>query len=146
MEWNGKTVIQPVTVFKNLSTPLMLGIDSIDNLGIAYLSRTKSFRFQEELNPEKFQKADHCHTEDTSHTGIPVRMGTPMGRSQSPMPSGLKAVSTIASLNFLCLFVQPCLVSPDNQGQVMKILQNCGNECKRFRPSFKNPLHFLKLT
>ncbi len=50
--------LQPVTVFKNLSSPLILGIDAIDNLGLTYLSRTKSFRFQEELNTEKFQKAD----------------------------------------------------------------------------------------
>jgi hypothetical protein len=40
MEWNNKTVVQPVTVFKNLSSTLILGIDAIDNLGITYLSRT----------------------------------------------------------------------------------------------------------
>jgi hypothetical protein len=30
MEWNNKTVMQPVTVFKNLSSSLILGIDAID--------------------------------------------------------------------------------------------------------------------
>ena len=82
MEWNGKTVMQPVTVFKNLSSSLIFGIDVIDNLGIAYLSRTKSFIFQEALNLAKFQKADLkvlFTLKITAHTGIPV------GKSQSPM-------------------------------------------------------------
>ncbi len=48
MEWNKKTVMQQVRVFKNLSSPLILGIDTIDNLGITYLPRTKSFEFHEE--------------------------------------------------------------------------------------------------
>jgi hypothetical protein len=43
-------------VFKKISSPLILGIDAIDNLGLTYLSRTRSFMFQEDLNPEKFQK------------------------------------------------------------------------------------------
>jgi hypothetical protein len=34
MEWNGKTVMQPVVVFRNLSSPLILGIDAIANFGI----------------------------------------------------------------------------------------------------------------
>jgi hypothetical protein len=51
-------MMQQVTVFKNLSLPLILGIDAIENSGITYLSRTKSFMFQEELHTEKFQKAD----------------------------------------------------------------------------------------
>jgi hypothetical protein len=42
MEWNGKTVMQPVTVFKNMLSPFILGNDAIDILGIAYLPRTKS--------------------------------------------------------------------------------------------------------
>jgi hypothetical protein len=58
IEWNDKTVMQPVTGFKNLSSQLILGIDAIDNLGITYLSRTKSFLFQEDQHHEKFQKAD----------------------------------------------------------------------------------------
>ena len=36
MEWNNKTVMQPVTVFKNLSSPLILGIDAINNPVITY--------------------------------------------------------------------------------------------------------------
>ena len=44
------------------------------------------------------------------------------------MPSGVNAVSTIASLDFPCLFAQPGLVNPDHQGQVTIILQNCGDE------------------
>jgi dUTPase len=44
------------------------------------------------------------------------------------MPNGLVAVTTISSMDFLCLFAQPALVSPDHQGQVVLILQNCGNE------------------
>jgi hypothetical protein len=43
MEW--KKVLQPVSVFKNLSSPLILEIDVIDSLGITYLSRSKGFRF-----------------------------------------------------------------------------------------------------
>ena len=126
MEWNGKTVMQPITVFKNLSSPLIFGIDAIDNLGITYLSRTKQFKFQEELNPEKFQKADLriiATLKIPAHTGIPVRLGTTIGARQSPMPSGVKAVSTIASLDFPCLCAKPGLVSPDHQGQGMKISQ-----------------------
>ena len=75
MEWNGKAVMQPVTVFKNLSSPSILVIDAIDNLGMTYLSRTKCFKFQEELNPEKFQKADLkviVTIKIPAHTGIPV--------------------------------------------------------------------------
>jgi hypothetical protein len=56
--WNRKTEMHPVTVFKNLSSLLILGLDAIDNLGITYQSRTKKIMFQEELYPEKFQKAD----------------------------------------------------------------------------------------
>jgi hypothetical protein len=68
---------QPVTVFKNLSSPLILGVDAIDNLGITYLLRTKSFTFQEALNPEKFQKADLrviSSLKIPAHTGVPVRL------------------------------------------------------------------------
>jgi hypothetical protein len=38
-----RAVLQPVTMFKNLPSPLILGIDDIDNLGITYFSRTMSF-------------------------------------------------------------------------------------------------------
>jgi hypothetical protein len=57
MALNNQTVMQPVTMYKNVSSPLIMGIDPIDNLGIIYLYRTKSFVFQEALNPEEFQKA-----------------------------------------------------------------------------------------
>ena len=50
LEWNGKKVMQQVHVFRNLSRPLILGIDGIDNLGITYLSRTKSFVFQKAIS------------------------------------------------------------------------------------------------
>jgi hypothetical protein len=33
----------PVTVFRNLSSLLILGIDALDVSGITYLSKTKSF-------------------------------------------------------------------------------------------------------
>jgi dUTPase len=44
------------------------------------------------------------------------------------MPSGVVAVTTIASMEFPCLFAQPGLVSHDDQDQVKIILQNCGDE------------------
>ena len=75
MEWEGKSIMQPVTVFKNLSSPLILGIDAIDNLGITYLSTKKSFVFQKELNLENFQKADLqviSTLKIPAHTAIPV--------------------------------------------------------------------------
>jgi hypothetical protein len=52
--------------------------------------------------------------------------------SQSPMPSGFMAVTTIASMDFPCLFAQPGLVSPDSRGQVTMILQNCGMKMSQF--------------
>jgi hypothetical protein len=52
MQWNGKSVMQTVIVFKNLSSPLILCIDAVDNLGITYLSRTKSLIFQENMDPK----------------------------------------------------------------------------------------------
>jgi hypothetical protein len=56
MQWNGKSVMQTLTLFKNLSSPFILGIDAIDNLGITYLSRTKSFIFQESFGPKGLPK------------------------------------------------------------------------------------------
>jgi hypothetical protein len=53
MELNGKKTMQQVQVFRNLLTPLILGIDGIDNLGIAYLFRTKSFIFKNEVSHTK---------------------------------------------------------------------------------------------
>jgi hypothetical protein len=85
MELNQKMVMQIVTVFKNLSSPLILGIDAIDNLGITYLLGTRSFRFQEELNPETFQKADPRVVNTLkilAHTEVPVELGTTINNSQ----------------------------------------------------------------
>ena len=53
MEWCGKKIIQSVHVFRNMSTPLILGIDGIHNLRIAYLSRAKSFKFQDEVSQDE---------------------------------------------------------------------------------------------
>jgi hypothetical protein len=120
MEWDRKLVIQPV--FKNLSSPLILGIDTIDSLGIIYLSKTKSMEFQEELHPEKFQKADVrviCIVKIQAHIGNPVKLGTTISKSPTPMPSRPRAVSTIASMELSCLFPQPGLVRPDDHGQVL---------------------------
>jgi hypothetical protein len=61
-----------------------LGIDALDNLCFTYLSRTKILRFQEELNTEKFQKADLrviATLKIPDHIGIPVQLGTTIGRS-----------------------------------------------------------------
>ncbi len=104
-------------VFKNLSSPLILGIDAIDNLGKKYFSRTKSFMFQENLNLEKFQKADTrviSALKIPAHTRVQVRLERAIGRSQNPMPCRVTAVTTIDSMNYLCLFAQPGLVSPDH--------------------------------
>ena len=43
------------------------------------------------------------------------------------MPNGIKAVSTVASLDFLSLFAQPGQVCPDGQGCVTIMLLNCGD-------------------
>jgi hypothetical protein len=95
--WNGtiKTMMQTVTVFKNLSSPLILGIDATDNLGVTYLSRTKSYMFQENLNPEIFQKTGLRiigALKIPAHTGVPLRLGMTIGSSQNPMPSGVVVV------------------------------------------------------
>jgi hypothetical protein len=41
MQWSGKSVKQTVTEYKNLSSPLILVIDGVDNLGITYLFKNK---------------------------------------------------------------------------------------------------------
>jgi hypothetical protein len=51
-------------------------------------------------------------------------LGATIENNQRPMPRGIKAVYTIASTYFPCLFAQPGLVNSDHQGQVMIILQN----------------------
>ncbi len=100
-----------MTVFINLSTTLILGIDAINNLGITYLSRTKSFWFQ-----EAHQRVVSALKIPT-HTRVPVTLGTT-----------LVTVTGIASMDFPCLFAQHGLVIPDDQVQVMIILKNCGEE------------------
>jgi hypothetical protein len=49
LEWKGKKIMQQVNVFQNLNTPLILGIDGINNLGITYLSMSQTFMFQEDI-------------------------------------------------------------------------------------------------
>jgi hypothetical protein len=118
MEWNKKMVMQPEAVFKKFSSPLMLVIDTIDILGISYLSRTKSFVFEKAVSLEEFQKADLRFISTLkipAHAGVPVRLGTTIDNSQNTMSSGLMAVTTTASLDFPCLIAQPGLVSPDHQ-------------------------------
>jgi hypothetical protein len=64
---------------------------------------------QEAMNPDKFQKADLrviSTLKIPAHTGVPVRLGTTIGNSQNPMPGGITAVTTIASMDFPCLFAQ----------------------------------------
>ena len=61
-----------------------------------------------------------------AHSGVPVRLRTTISRSK-PMPSSMKAVSTVASLDYPSLFAQPGLVCPDAQGCGTILLQNCGN-------------------
>ena len=54
-----KKIIHPVTMFKNLNTPLIMGIDAILHMSITYLSTSESFLFQEDIIGEnKFRKAD----------------------------------------------------------------------------------------
>ena len=112
-----------------MSSPLILGYDGIDNLGITHLSRSNKFAFQSDLNPEDFRKADLRIISSISipaHCGMPVRLGTSIGKDQ-PMPNGLKAVSTVASLDFPSLFALPGLVCPEAQGCATILLQNCGD-------------------
>ena len=92
-------------MFKNLSLPLILGYDGIENLWITHLSRSNKFAFQEDLNPDDFEKADLQIVNSIlilSHCGMPVRLGFSIWKVQL-MPNGLKAVSTIASLDLLSL-------------------------------------------
>ena len=68
------------------------------------------------------------HTENPSPHCNSCQVGNDNRERPSHMPSGLTAVSTVASMDFPCLNAQPGLVSPDHQGQVMIVLQNCGDE------------------
>jgi hypothetical protein len=79
------------------------------------------------LNPKTFQKADPRVVNTikiAAHTGVPVKLGTTINNSQKLLQHSLVAVTTISSMDFPCLFAQPCLVIPDHQGQVMFILHN----------------------
>ena len=53
MEWSGKKIWQKVTVFKNLNTDTILGIDAIDNFGITHLSSLCSKMRSAETNSLK---------------------------------------------------------------------------------------------
>jgi hypothetical protein len=124
-------VMQTATVFKNLLSPLLFGIDAIDNSGITYLSRTKNFIFQENLEPKGFQKADFKIISTLKipvHTRLLVRLGPTLGRNKESMPGCIKTAFTIASMEFPYLFAPRGLVSTDHLGQFMIILRNCKDE------------------
>jgi hypothetical protein len=58
--------------------------------------------FEGDLHSEKFQTADlrvFSTLKIPAHTGVPVISGTTMGKSQNQMPSGVMAVSSIASMS-----------------------------------------------
>ena len=129
--WSGKKIMQKVTIFKNLSSPLILGIDAINALSITYLGNYKKFVFQEAFNEKSNQHANIRIISSITipaHTGVPVKLSTTTGRNDRPMPNGIEAVSTVASLDYPSLFAQPGLVCPDVQGNISIILQNCGDE------------------
>jgi hypothetical protein len=58
VEWKGQTAMQSVTVFKNLLSSIIFGIDPIENLSITYLSRTKKLQVSIRINTAKVHKAD----------------------------------------------------------------------------------------
>jgi hypothetical protein len=68
-------------------------------------------------------------------------LGTTVVKNQKPMSSGVMAVSTIASMNFPCLFAKRGLLSPDHQDQVMMILQNLGEQRHHKSQMFKQWKH-----
>ncbi len=91
------------------------------------MSRSNKFGFQEDLDPVEFKKADLQVISTITlpaHSGVPVRLRTSISR-RKPIPGGMKAVSTVASLDFPSLFAQPGLVCPDAEGCVTVLLQNC---------------------
>jgi hypothetical protein len=53
LEWQGKKIIHPVIVFKNLNIPLIMGINAIHHMSITYLSTSDSFVFQEDIKGGK---------------------------------------------------------------------------------------------
>ena len=129
MEWGGKKVMQQVTVFKNLSSPLILGINGVDNLRLIRKMNNK-FELEEESDPETFKRADlQVISQITipALTGLPIKVKSSLGKNGEPMPHGIRAVLTVACLDFPELFAQPGLVCPDSQGNVTLLMQNCGN-------------------
>lgn len=59
LEWDNKKILHPVTVFQNLNTPLIMGIDAIHHMGITYLTMSETFMFQDDIvGQNKFRKAD----------------------------------------------------------------------------------------
>ena len=102
LEWNGKKILHPVTVFQNLNTPLIMGNDAIHHMGITYLSMSESFMFQEDIiGQNKFRKADLMTVQKITllvRTCVPVRLGTSSRRRQTPMAAGLKSVTKVGDI------------------------------------------------
>ena len=130
IEFRGKKILQEVQVFENLDQDAILGINAIDNLSITYLSNSKSFVWQSDMS-SKYNKADLQTTKCLKLeplTAYQVRLGTSIGKRHSPMAAGIKSVSTIGNPDFPQIFSQPGLVTPNHQGDVTLILQNCSNQ------------------
>ena len=130
IEFRGKKILQEVQVFENLDQDAILGINAIDSLSITYLSNTKSFVWQSEMS-DKYKRADLQTTKVLKLeplTAYQVRLGTSIGKRHSPMAAGIKSVSTIGNPDFPQIFSQPGLVTPNHQGDVTLILQNCSNQ------------------
>ena len=108
--------MQPIIVFQHHNTPLILGIDGINNLGITYLSIPDEFVFQSDCTQSQFKKADLMTVATVkipTLSSVPVRLGTAIGTRHTPMAAGFKAVSTIGNPDFPALFAHPGLVVPD---------------------------------
>jgi hypothetical protein len=79
-------------------------------------------------------------------------LGTSIVKNQRSVSGGIKALSTIAKMEFPFLLAQPGLVSPDHQGRLIIILQKCGDKyntisrCSnnRYIENVNNP-HFDKI-
>ena len=131
MEYKGRRIVQKVQVYENLAQSAILGIDAIDNLGLAYLSRSKEFLFQEDIKKTRFERADLNTVKlmcIPAQTTCPIRLASSTGRRHTPMAAGLKCVTTIGNLDFPMLFAQPGLVIPSHQGDVTIMLQNCSDQ------------------
>ncbi len=85
LEWQGKQILHPIIVLKNLNTPLIIGIDAIHHMGITYLSTSETFLFQEDIIGEnKFRKADLMKVQKTITPARTVRLGTASGQRHMP--------------------------------------------------------------